>query len=201
MAPIALLPQRVCLYDSLDLDRHSEELVLLAKRSKLALAEIEKLGLDIQVMRVLSAWQSPSNGSLVDGLARGYFAGKQKISEQLKMRRSLLYFMGRIEKPSMPPRLVERIMADCNSAMDRLQLELECYHRVLGILAKHGAKLTPRSKPRDTSLTKTVKDLHRLLTPTYPSRNSRAKIIHRLLKLVDPEYAPVSPDSIRTGYR
>lgn len=208
VAPLTNLTQRVNLYDFLDRDKEAAVRPLWRQRLINAMEELKKLGINEKAMSILAKWQSSPDRVFIQGLARGYLAAKHSILEQQRMRRAFMYYLKRIAKPSILPRLLRDIEKDNAAAEKNLTLELVCSNNALKILRRNGAKLTSKSqktilknKPRDPSTAQTVRELHLLLTPTQPSRNARAKIIYQLLKIVDPEHAPDSPSSIRTGYR
>lgn len=207
-APLTNLPQRVNLYDYVDGDTDAAELNLLARRLKNTMEELKTLNVNEEALAILARWNCELNRVMVQGLASGYLAGKSKISNQLRMRQSILNCLKLITQPPIPSRLLKSMREECSAAITSLRFELECYKNVLNVLKRNGAKLTPqsqktiyKSKPRDPSTSRTVKELDLLLTPAHPSKNARAKIIYQLLKMVDPRHAPQSPGSIRTGYR
>ena len=208
VAPLIDLPQRVNLYDYLDRMNEFAEWPLWRQRLIHAMQELKRLGINEKAMTILARWQCPPDRVLIQGLAKGYLVAKAKVVEQRRVRQSLVNYLMRINHPSISPHLQKDIEEEFRVARESLDLELLCYKNVLRILRRNGAKLTPRSqkpvqksKPRDPSTAQTVRELHRLLMPTHPSRNARAKIIYQLLKIADPKHAPSSSNSIRAGYR
>jgi len=206
-SPLTDLPQRVNLHEYIDRDKDAAELTLLSLKIMAAMEKLKTLNVNEKALGILARWNCELNRVTVQGLARGYLAGKSKITNQLRMRQSILNCLKLIAQPSIPPRLLKSIRKECTAAIKSLNFELGCYENVLNILKRNGAKLTPqsqktihKSKHRDPSTARTIKELDLLLTPAYPSKNARAKIIYELLKMVDPRHAPQSSGSIRTGY-
>jgi hypothetical protein len=206
-APLTELPQRVNLHEYIDNDKDAAELSLLSRRMRSVMEELKTLNVNEKALGILANWNCELNRVTVQGLARGYLAGKSKITKQLRMRQSILNCLKLIAQPSIPPRLLESMRKECTAAIKSLNFELECYNNVLNILRRNGAKLTPqsqktihKSKPRNPSAARTIKELDLLLTPAYPMQNSRAKIIYQLLQMADSRHAPQSPGSIRIGY-
>jgi len=208
VAPLSNRPQRVNLWEYLNRERECDEHNLLARRIKSALQKFDWLYVNHEALSILASWNCELDRVQIQGLVRGYLAGKKKILEQLRIRRSLVYFLNRLGEPSISLHLQKQMNDDCTEAIKSLTIELECYNKVLSILKRHGAQTIPqrrkalhKTKPRDSSTAQTVRQLHIQLASQYPSRNARAKIIHQLLEIVDPRHAPQSSASIRTGYR
>lgn len=159
------------------------------------------------VWEILGRWWSPFDSGTIEQYATAMVDGRDTLRRDIKRVTTVQRVVVKIGP--LPAPIRERFLTDrdrfletLKSVIEHLNRDLSRYQQAIQILKRAGAQ-TLRRRPRRTLPTTptAVQALHQLLSRKVPEQSRRAPLVQSLLRAWNPEKAPVSPESVRTGYR